>query len=287
MSTKLENYIKNKQTIKKSEVEVSDKKSPYMELLYKEIEKALLGKIKTLHGEDGHTPTKEEILAVLTPHIDNAKNEIQKNFTKEKLLKMIASMIPKVEDGKTPKKGKDYFTKEEAEEFLKLSTPVKGKHYFDGTPGTPGKNAVLPSLYKLAINTINVIETLEGEDRIDAKAIKNLEKLIRQIVSQETVGYNAGGPGVIFHDSTITGTGTPTDPLSVIMGTNNLVNNEIVAGTDGLHWTLANTPAIGSVHVYANGQRLTLTVDYTIAGSVITTLQSWAVGTILADYSKQ
>lgn len=67
--------------------------------------------------------------------------------------------------------------------------------------------------------------------------------------------------------------------------TTNFVDSEIVAGS-GTSWTLANIPVTGSVHLYANGQRLTPGIgqDYTIAGAAITTALSWASGTVLADY---
>lgn len=61
------------------------------------------------------------------------------------------------------------------------------------------------------------------------------------------------------------------------------VDNEVVSGS-GTSWTLANVPTLGSEHIYANGQRLTPTVDYTISGADITTVLSWSAGTILADY---
>ena len=44
------------------------------------------------------------------------------------------------EDGYTPVKGQDYFTDEEAQEFLNKATPVKGVHYNDGEAGKDGKN---------------------------------------------------------------------------------------------------------------------------------------------------
>lgn len=67
--------------------------------------------------------------------------------------------------------------------------------------------------------------------------------------------------------------------------TTNFVTNEIVAGS-GTSWTLAAIPTLGSQAIYANGQRLTPGVgqDYTISGAVITTVLSWASGTVLADY---
>ena len=63
------------------------------------------------------------------------------------------------------------------------------------------------------------------------------------------------------------------------------VENEVVSGS-GTTFTLANTPVVGSVKVYGNGQRLTLTVDYTIAGAIITTVGSWSATNITADYRK-
>ncbi len=60
-------------------------------------------------------------------------------------------------------------------------------------------------------------------------------------------------------------------------------DNEVVAGS-GTSFTLANTPSAGSVHVYALGQRLVPITDYSISGSVITTVFPWSIGDIVADY---
>lgn len=66
-------------------------------------------------------------------------------------------------------------------------------------------------------------------------------------------------------------------------GGNIFVYNEVVSGS-GTSWTLANTPVLGFQAIYANGQRLIPTVDYSITGAAITTVDSWATGTVLADY---
>ncbi len=71
--------------------------------------------------------------------------------------------------------------------------------------------------------------------------------------------------------------------VDVSGGPGTAVVNEVVAGS-GTSWTLANTPTSG-VALYANGQRLTPTVDYSIVGAAITTVLSWDAGTLLADYS--
>lgn len=65
--------------------------------------------------------------------------------------------------------------------------------------------------------------------------------------------------------------------------TGTAVINEVVSGS-GTTWTLANTPLTGTLALYANGQRLTPTVDYSLSGATITTVLGWDAGTLLADY---
>ncbi len=104
------------------------------------------------------------------------------------------------ENAVTPVKGKDYFTKDEQEDFLKKATPVKGKHYRDGIDGnTPvkgidyfdgedGKTPIKGVDYEdgkdgspdTPTQIREKLETLTGEDRLDAKAIKNLPEFIKE-----------------------------------------------------------------------------------------------------------
>lgn len=72
--------------------------------------------------------------------------------------------------------------------------------------------------------------------------------------------------------------------VTITAGVGSVVRNEVVSGS-GTFWTLANTPIANSLQLYANGQRLTPTVDYSISGATITTVLSWSAGTVLADYS--
>lgn len=65
--------------------------------------------------------------------------------------------------------------------------------------------------------------------------------------------------------------------------TGTAVYSEVVSGT-GTSWTVAHTPTSGTLQLYANGQRLMPTTDYSITGAAITTVTSWAAGTLLADY---
>lgn len=61
------------------------------------------------------------------------------------------------------------------------------------------------------------------------------------------------------------------------------VFGEIVAGNLNT-WTLAHVP-VGTIMLAANGQVLTLGVDYTIVGDIITTIAPWDVGALNASYS--
>lgn len=70
---------------------------------------------------------------------------------------------------------------------------------------------------------------------------------------------------------------------AVVAGAGTQVLNEVVSGS-GTAWTLAHTPTTVGVALYANGQRLTPTVDYTRTTTSITTVLSWSTGTLLADY---
>lgn len=65
--------------------------------------------------------------------------------------------------------------------------------------------------------------------------------------------------------------------------TGTIVLNEVVSGS-GTSWTLAHTPTSAGIALFANGQRLTPTVDYSLSVASITTVLSWSAGTLLADY---
>jgi hypothetical protein len=232
MKSRVQEYLAKKEKTQKSNLEVGEPSPLPTEELMQIVNK--------LRGKHGHTPTEAELLDLITPLIPKVQDG--KTPSKEELLKLIVPLIPKVKDGMTPVKGKHYFTDDEIKYWLERITPIKGKHYFDGKdgrPGRPGKDAIMPDLRALATTAINLLETFEGDDRLDVKAIKNIEKLIRKIVSQE---WNYGGPGVIFHDTSLVGDGSPGAPLKVVGGG---VHFETPVGVlDGVNvnFVVANTP---------------------------------------------
>lgn len=143
------------------------------------------------------------------------------------------------------------------------------------------------------------LNKLEGA--VEAKVIKDLptaETIAKQIkegklinakeiggMSMTDMRWHGGGLTSVAHDSSLTGEGTASSPLSVVSSSSTFRDNEVVSGS-GTSWTLAHTPVVGSVHVYGSGVRLTPGAgnDYTISGTTITTVNSYSAGQLLADY---
>lgn len=83
-------------------------------------------------------------------------------------------------------------------------------------------------------------------------------------------------------------TGPDTASWQSTAGTLTFIDSEVPAGLingSNTNFTLANTPAPGSLHLYKGGLRQRPTVDYTIVGPNITFLTAPDVNTnLLADY---
>lgn len=135
---------------------------------------------------------------------------IQLNIGEEGALKIRGA------DGYTPQKGVDYWTPEEVDEMvsaifkaakpeygidyytevdkrkfvaevLRLATPVKGRDYrdgIDGRDGRDGKDANDIDPRQVAIDAINYLETFEGDARLSAKALKDLEEAVEKILEE-------------------------------------------------------------------------------------------------------
>ena len=96
----------------------------------------------------------------------------------------------KGEDGKTPVKGVDYFTKDEINAWLKSVTPIKGKHYFDGEKGEMGETGLPGKDGKDADEDIIIAKILSevpkpknGKDGKDAIS-PELEEFKKEIISE-------------------------------------------------------------------------------------------------------
>lgn len=137
--------------------------------------------------------SKEGSLAI-TAHLFELEEKIDEEIPQ---IKNIISKVQGVDgkdgkdgkDGYTPKKGVDYFDGEDG------YTPQKGVDYFDGKDGKDGEKGERGD-DGIGLDGINgkdgspdtpedirnKLELLEGEDRLDAKAIKNLPEVTKGIV---------------------------------------------------------------------------------------------------------
>lgn len=135
--------------------------------------------------------------------------------------------------------------------------PVEGVDYFipEPIPSPPGS----PDSPDDVVHKVNRADLLIGLEKI-----AGLEEILKRMQSRiQKAGYLSGSGGSAGSATTVVG--------------------EVVAGS-GTSFTLAHTPNAGTLAVYAIGQRLTLTTDYTRVGTAITTILSWSAGDLQADY---
>lgn len=150
----------------------------------------------------------------------------------------------------------------------------------NGSPGVDGKTPtrenllaiIRPLIEELSHPTedfvrevVRMMHSLPEADKLEvSKGIRNAQSFIFAGTKYQTseMMHGAGSGG----------------------STSTSVIGEVVSGT-GTSWTLVHSADSGTLRLYANGQRLAVTTDYTISGASITTLQSWSSGTLLADYS--
>lgn len=161
------------------------------------------------------------------------------------------------------------------------------------TPGEDGDDAEFTEEVKDDIVTKILVELKEKWTPELKRQVKEaVEEAVKNIKPQTTfINQGDSGFGAPFEipikaglNVTVIKDASGAYVISATGGTSTtFADNEVAAGA-GTSFTLANTPIAGSQHVYANGQRLTPTVDYTISGADITTSLSWDAGTILVDY---
>lgn len=126
------------------------------------------------------------------------------------------------------------------------------------------------------VNKINSLPVDENANKIKPEHIEGYEKEIRDLkyrVTQSQGGKFGGYSGLsqVYHDSTLSGAGTQSSPLTVLGG-GTWYQDEIVAtGVTGTTFSLLNTPT-NIVFLYLNGQYLVSGVgkDYTRSGKNIT-----------------
>jgi len=229
-----------------------------------------------------------EILLGIKEHLDRSvsvvKGEPGDTPTKKELIELIKPLIPEVEDGYTPVKGKDYrdgldakMPKKGVDYFDGVPgyTPVKNKDYFDGVPGyTPvkGKDYFDGNIKDLSPQEIrDALELLSKGEKLSIQSIEDLGEIIEELRKFKKEVGSGGGGGF-------------TSPIY------NFVDDEVPAGTiNGTNtvFTVARLPFRGSLKLYRGGARQRVTEDYTLSADqkTVTFLIAPQVGEILlVDY---
>lgn len=204
----------------------------------------------------------------------------------ERMAGIVHSLIPTPEngkdgeagiDGKTPVLGIDYLTPEHEDQIVQKVAKKIGKPKDGETP-----------IIDYATIASEVIEKIVNGKMLKTEHVNGLEETMSSYRNQlaRGQGYVHGGGDTLKAASgyTLQRNSDGTTSLVLAGSTGTSIWNEVVNGS-GTAFILAQIPLSGTLRLYANGQRLTLTVDYTLSGKNIMTLTSWATGTVLADYS--
>lgn len=149
-------------------------------------------------------------------------------------------------EGRTPQRGVDYFTMDDVNEIVGKVLKLVPK------PKDPEK--------------VDVEAAMTPHLEAFKKNLPSNDSVLVSILKDPKLRMLLHGGGSTSSSSSTTFT-----------------DGEVVSGS-GTAWTLAASPTAGSVQLFANGQRLKLTDDYTIAGAAITTINSFSAGALLADY---
>ena len=112
---------------------------------------------------------------------------------------------PKGEDGYTPVKGKDYFDGEKGDSVMGPKGPKgeKGDIGPKGDKGNPGEDAKVEDVLK-------ALKDPKSKYRLEPKDIKGMP------INMNDMRWHGGGLSKVSHDATLTGDGTPSNPLAAL-----------------------------------------------------------------------
>lgn len=137
--------------------------------------------------------------------------------------------------------------------------------------------ALIPEQKEITADEIcNKLEAQPEEQKLLIVAIKGLRAELDEL--KKTKGTQIFGGGL--SRGVADGLYAPISTISAGI----VVYNEVVNG-DVQTFTLLHTPVAGTLRVYARGQRILPTTDFTLTGAIITTTDTFTIGDLYADYT--
>lgn len=188
----------------------------------------------------------------------------------------------KGDKGDTPIKGEDYFTDADIEtvknNIREDVTPKKGVHYFDGKDGKNGKDGRNGRDGRDGIDgekgkkgdsgespeIKDIIKELKKKQYLEPKDIKGMP------LNMNDMRWHGGGLSTISHDATMTGNGTPSNPLSVVATSLGSIISAIDSGNHQ-DYNLAQSPTTSNYYSIINNGIYT-TDDTAFGFSVVGTV---------------
>ena len=261
--TTLKVFLMNEEMKDKLKDEKSSAKTTADEMLLIE-----LAEMKGVRGSQGDKGDKG----------DSVKGDDGKTPTKEELRILIKPLILKPTDGKDGKDGKDAISPVVDESSI---VERATKQALDKVlPTIPTIEQIEERLPVLGESVRNSLELLQDDDRIDVKFIKGLDKMEKALLERADSILDQRTQFLLAKLSR-------TNLNLTSLGT--FVDDETPSGTvngSNTDFTVANTPITNSLKVFVNGQRLKAGgEDYTLSGVTITFVTAPPTTSILTvDY---
>src|SRR3990167_850938 len=211
-------------------------------------------------GNDGHTPTDTELLALIEPLIPRlTQPEDGHTPSNEEILALIKPLIPEIKDGETPTD----------ERLLALIDTAMETRMEEMHPKMMAEmRAMLPEVETAEI-VRDKLESLPDGEKLSIQAIQDLADILEELKKKR--GNITGGGGINVGALSIHFIDDET-PTGTVNGSNKVFTTNL-------------TPATGSLKVYRGGTRQRVTEDYTLSGRTITFTIAPVVGEILlCDY---
>lgn len=234
-----------------------------------------------IQPRDGKTPTVPELISLFRKFIVMPQDG--KTPTDDDLIGLITPLIPPPIKGKDGLDGIDGINGIDGRDGIDGKdgkSPIPGIDFEIGSSETPESIAnKLNTLTKVIEGSVikgfvtldqiipAVIKELKtGKNRLEAKDITNLpQKQYGKKIDTSDLRWHGSGLSEVSHDTTLTGNGTPSSPLSVVSSASFTGAQEKTTTPPNsiiTTFTFDHAPKV----IFWNGAFQTLTDDYTVSG---------------------